>query len=86
MIKYISFDHTAIDTAVLEQKLQSLCTSIFKNGNDQFFVNYQGSCKTLYDNIAPVVGEKNILLLGFDSDDYWGYQDKSLWEWIKTNK
>lgn len=86
MIKYISFDNTAIDAAALEEKLRSVCSSVYKNGQDQFFVNYQGNCHTLYDNIMQIAGEKNVLLLGFDSSDYWGYQNKSLWEWIHDNK
>lgn len=86
MIKFISFDSSVLDVAALEEKLRILSTSVFKNGNDQFFVNYNGSCKTLYDNIAPIVGDKHILLLGFSPEDYWGYQDKSLWEWIEKNR
>lgn len=86
MIKYISFDNSVVDAAVLEENLRLVCCSIYKNGRDQFFVNYQGSCHSLYENIAQIVGEKSILLLGVDADDYWGYQNKALWEWIKQNK
>lgn len=86
MIKFLSFDNNVVDAAALEEKLRLVCTSVYKNGHDQFFVNYQGSCKTLYDNIVPIVGDKHVLLLGFKSEDYWGYQDKSLWTWINENK
>lgn len=85
MIIFLYYDRTEIDGSVLEQKIQEISVSVYRNGSNQLFVNYKGSCKSLYDNIHSIVGENNVLLLNITSD-YWGYQDKELWEWLNENR
>lgn len=84
MVQCIIFDNSVIDCLALEERLKTICSSVFKNGSNQFFVNYNGSCKSLYDNLAVVVEGKNVLMIAI-KDDYWGYQNRELWDWIKLN-
>ena len=86
-IKFIYFDSENIDSSSLIQRLNQLCVSTFRVKHDIVLVNYNGVSQSLYSNLGEFIQSKNILIMEVNPSTgaYWGYMDKSLWEWLSSN-
>lgn len=87
-IKIIYFDSENIDCSSLTQRLNQLCVSFFRVGQDILLVNYYNTSQSLYSNLGELIQSKSILIMEVDpsSGAYWGYMDKSLWDWLNSNR
>ena len=87
-IKIICFDSENIDSSSLIQRLNQLCVSTFRVRQDIVLANYNGLSKSLYSNLGELIQSKNILIMEVNpaAGAYWGYMDKSLWDWLNSNR
>ena len=51
-------------------------------------VYYPDSSKVLYDSLGSLIQGKNIFIIevNTESNAFWGYMDKGLWDWINNNR
>lgn len=88
-VKFIYFNIETIDGESLENRLRK---------NDKYvahieikpgllLVNFRGTARELYDSLSDLTMDNSILIYNLekDSDAYWGYMNRNIWEWIKTN-
>ena len=87
-IKIIYFDPENIDSSSLLQRLNTLCSSVYRVNNDILMVNYSELPKVLYDGLGSLIQGKNIFIIEVNTElnAYWGYMDKELWDWINNNR
>lgn len=84
-IKYIWYDGSVISSGELEQKLQSLQIPFFRISKNNLLVKTTITSSSLYNELGSIIDNKSIFIGGFDSNDYWGYMDGDLWNWIKNH-
>lgn len=86
-IKMIYFDSVAIDSVTFENRLSTLCISLYVIKEGIVIVNYKGSSKELFYQLFPNSATNNILIVDLDaaSGAYWGFMNKELWTWLSNN-
>lgn len=83
-IKYIDYDCSDVDNIIFDKKLETLATDYYRIDKRSLMVNYQGTCKDLYDNLEPLIKEKHILIIEVTYPNYYGYHNSSLWSWLNV--
>ena len=88
-IKILYFNIETIDGSAIEASLRNCAEYVshivIKQG--LFLVNYNGSARDLFDKVADIAMENTILIYDLEKskDAYWGYMNKSVWDWIQSN-
>ena len=88
-IKFVYFNIETINSRLLENELvhSSQYKSHVEIKPGFFLVNFHGSAHDLYDIVSTITSDNSILIYDLDRNEnaYWGYMNKSIWEWIKAN-
>lgn len=82
-IKFIFYDSVEIDNVVFDNKIDSLCQASYRIDANHLLVHYSSSCKDLYENLAPLIEGKYIIIFDININEYYGYHNSSLWKWLK---
>lgn len=82
-IKYLNYDSSEMDNILFNNRLLSICSSVYRIDANQVFVNYAGSSKVLYENLAPILEGRYIIIIDVNQSGYYGYHNSSLWKWLK---
>ncbi len=83
-VDLIVYDSTLADNITLENKLRTICDSFYRVDKNHILIKYGGSVKDLYENISPFLNGGRVLVVSID--DYYGYHDSELWDWLRMNK
>lgn len=77
----------SINTSILRQRLEQLSASCYVISSTSFLIRYMGSTKDIYDSIYDIINDTNVFVCEINTlpGEYWGYMDKSLWDWMKDN-
>ena len=86
-IKIIYFDSVSFDTVTFENRLRSICQSIYIIKNGLVVAHYHGSAHDLFNQLVPNDNRYNVLVADLDTtaNSYWGFMNKDLWDWMKGN-
>ncbi len=88
-MKFLYFNIETINGDVLEKCLKGSPSYVshieIKPG--LLLVNFRGSAQELYNSLSDEIKENSILIYDLDKskDAYWGYMNKSVWDWIESN-
>ena len=88
-IKILYYNIETIDGSTLEMSLRNCAEYVshieIKPG--LLLVNFRGSAQELYNSLSDEIKENSILIYDLDKskDAYWGYMNKSVWDWIESN-
>ena len=87
-IKIVYFDSESTDSSSLIQRLTQLCADTYRVGQGVVLVKFNDTPQSLYSDLGVLTQSKNILIMEVDpsAGSYWGYMDKSLWDWLKSNR
>lgn len=51
-------------------------------------VNYNGTAEEVFRTLGNLVMDKSVLIHDLDSDSnsFWGYMNRNVWEWLRNNR
>lgn len=86
-IKIVYFDSVATDSVTFENRLRSVCSSIFMIKDGLVLVKFDGGAQDLFEKIMSNDDRYNILVVDLDTspNSYWGYMSRDLWAWLSEN-
>ncbi len=89
-LKFIYFNTETINSDALESSLKKQVNykSHIEIKPGFLLVNFDSTSHELYNTLSNIVDDNSILIYDLDDADdaYWGYMNKSIWDWIKSNK
>ena len=82
-IKFICYDSVEVDNVVFDNKIDILCRASYRIDANHLLVHYSSTSKDLYENLAPLIEGKHILIFDINNTEYYGYHNSSMWKWLK---
>ena len=87
-IKMIFFDSLAIDSDLFESRLRKVSISLYVIKDGLLLVNFNGDSKTLFNQLFLNQPTNKVFIVDLctDTDSYWGFMNKDLWQWLNDNR
>lgn len=89
-VKIIYYNIETINSDAIENMVatnqKTISHYIIKPG--LILVNFRGSAQNLYNDLIDYVRERSVFIHDLDSgtDSYYGFMNKSIWEWLRNNR
>ena len=89
-VKIIYYNIETINSDAIENMVatnqKTISHYIIKPG--LILVNFRGSAQNLYNDLIDYVREQSVFIHDLDSvtDSYYGFMNKSIWEWLRNNR